>query len=354
MKTFVTGATGLLGNNLVRTLLDAGHDVTALARSKDKAARQLGDTRAQIVVGDMTDVAGFANALSGVDVVFHTAAFFREYFAPGDHSKVVDHVNVNATMDLARAAQERGVAKMVHTSSSGLIGLKPDGSPGDETTPPWAGAEKNLYLRSKRKVDVLLNEFATEKGFFIATALPAWMWGPRDAGPTASGQLALDALHGKLPPAIPPGGSSTVDARDVAAGMLRIAEVGRSGERYLLSGRFVELAEIVKQLASLTGVKAPTARMPYAVALALAASAELWSRITHQQSPLSLEGIRIMNARLTVTAAKAERELGVSFRPFEQTLADTVAWFKSRQPGQLKSGAVKAPPLQTARQSSSP
>ena len=330
MRVFVTGATGLLGNNLVRVLLDAGHEVRALARSKDKAARELGDTRARIVIGDMADVTGFADALDGVDVVFHTAAFFREYFTPGNHSQIIDRINVDATMELARAAQLRGVAKMIDTSSSGIIGLKLDGTAGDERTPAWPHAGKNLYLRSKLKVEPLLREFSREKNFFIASALPGWMWGPHDAGPTASGQLAFDAVRHKLPPVIPPGGSSVADARDVAQGMLRIAEAGRSGERYILSGRFAELGEIITTLSLLTAVKPPTMRLPFVGAMALAAVAQTWSRLTRQTSPLSLEGIRLMNARLAVTAAKAQRELGTTFRPFEDTLADTVAWTKTR------------------------
>ncbi len=330
MRALVTGSTGLLGNNLVRTLLGAGHEVLALARSRDKAARELGDTRAHVVIGDMGDVGGFAEALSGVDVVFHTAAYFREYFAPGDHARTIERINVDATLELARAAQSRGVERMVDTSSAGIIGLRADGSPGDEQTPPWPRAERNLYLQSKRKVEPLLRAFARERGFFIASALPAWMWGPHDAGPTASGQLVFDALAEKLPPAVPPGGASVVDARDVAAGMLRIAEAGRSGERYILSGRFVDLGELMALLGARAGVKAPTTRLPFAGALALAAVAETWSRITGKPSVMSLEGIRLMNARLAVTAAKAERELGVTFRPLEDTLADTVAWAKER------------------------
>jgi dihydroflavonol-4-reductase len=165
------------------------------------------------------------------------------------------------------------------------------------------------------------------------------MWGPHDAAPTASGRLVLDALERKLPPAIPPGGSSIVDARDVAAGMLRISEVGRAGERYILSGRVVDLEEIVRRLAVATGTKPPTARLPFAGALVLAAFAETWSRLTGAPSVMSLESIRLMTARLAVTAAKAERELGVTFRPFEHTLADAVAWAGSRLHG---SAAMKS------------
>jgi dihydroflavonol-4-reductase len=332
MRAFVTGSTGLLGNNLVRTLLKAGHEVVALARSASKGTRELGDTFARIVTGDMANVAGFADALEGVEVVFHTAAYFREYYAPGDHSRIVERINVDATMELARAAHSRGVAKMVDTSSAGIIGLEPDGSPGNEQTPPSPLTETNLYFASKRKVEPLLRQFSREKGFFVASVLPGWMWGPHDAGPTSSGQLTLDAVRHALPPAIPPGGSSVVDARDVAAGMLRIAEVGRSGERYILSGPFAELGEIITRLAILSGGKPPKMRLPFAGAMAFAAFAETWSRLTHKPTPVSIEGIRFMNARLAVTSAKARRELDVTFRPFEDTLADCVAWAKARSP----------------------
>ena len=85
MKVFVTGATGLLGGNLVRALRAEGHSVRALVRSKEKAQRHLADTGAELVVGDMEDVPGFAGALDGAEVLFHTAAYFREYYAAGNH-----------------------------------------------------------------------------------------------------------------------------------------------------------------------------------------------------------------------------------------------------------------------------
>lgn len=84
MRALVTGSTGLLGNNLVRTLPDAGHEVWALARSKEKARRELGGAAVQVVVGDIRNVADFAYDLRGIDVIFHTAAYFREYYLRGD------------------------------------------------------------------------------------------------------------------------------------------------------------------------------------------------------------------------------------------------------------------------------
>jgi dihydroflavonol-4-reductase len=185
---------------------------------------------------------------------------------------------------------------------------------------------RNLYLKSKGRAEQLLREFSRESRFFIASALPSWMWGPHDVGPTPSGKLVVDAIAHKLPPMLPPGGSAVVDARDVAAGMLRIAEIGRSGERYILSGEFAELADIIANLAASTGAKPPKRHIPFPAAVALATAVETWSRITGTDSPMSVEAIRLMNARLQVTSTKAEKELGVTFRPFAATLADTVSW----------------------------
>jgi hypothetical protein len=78
-----------------------------------------------------------------------------------------------------------------------------------------------------------------------------------------------------------------------------------------------------------TGVKPPKARIPFAAAVALATAAETWSRILGNTSPMSAEPIRLMNARLRVTAVKAEKELGVTFRPFTVTLTDTVSWTRT-------------------------
>jgi len=233
-------------------------------------------------------------------------------------------------MDLAQAAHAMGVGKMIYTSSAGIVGLQSDGSPGDEQTPPWPGTATNLYLKSKGQAEKLLREFSREKKFIVAAVLPSWLWGPHDVGPTPSGKLVFDALAHKLPPMLPPGGSAVADARDVAAGMLRVAEIGRSGERYILSGDFVELAGVIANLAALTDAKPPKRHIPYAVAVALATASETWSRITGTASPLSVEAIRLMNARLRATSAKAERELGVTFRPFNITLADTIAWARTR------------------------
>src|SRR5260370_18174217 len=99
MHAFITGATGLLGSNLVQALLDQGHQVRGLVRSKEKALRVFPDEKIDFVTGDMSDVSSFASSLAGCDVLFHTAAYFRDYYQPGAHKAIPEKINMLATLD---------------------------------------------------------------------------------------------------------------------------------------------------------------------------------------------------------------------------------------------------------------
>src|SRR5258708_24023837 len=131
-SAFVTGATGLLGNNLVRLLVSRGVHLKALVRSREKAEKQFADLPVEFVVGDMTNVSGFASQLAGTDVVFHTAAYFRESFKGSKHWKQLHKTNVRGTAELLSHAYRAGVRRLVHTSSVAVL----NGAPGqliDET-----------------------------------------------------------------------------------------------------------------------------------------------------------------------------------------------------------------------------
>jgi dihydroflavonol-4-reductase len=211
---FVTGATGLLGNNLVRALVGRGHRVKALVRSRAKAREQLSGLPVEVVEGDLNDLSSFKEALRGTDVLFHTAAFFRDSYKGGRHWDELFRVNVKGTEALLQAAYEAGLRRLVHTSSGGVL----DGPPGtlvDETM-PRAEADANDYFRSKILTDRAIRAFLSEHADFqVAFVLPGFMFGPGDMGPTASGQLVLDFARRKLPGLVP-GSFAVVDARDVA------------------------------------------------------------------------------------------------------------------------------------------
>jgi dihydroflavonol-4-reductase len=328
MRAFVTGATGLLGSNLVHALLDQGHEVCGLVRSKEKALRVFPNEKIDFVTGDMSDVASFAPSLAGCDVLFHTAAYFREYYQPGDHKGTLEKINVQGTVDLLIAAEKQGVKKPIHISSSGVIGRKPDGSAGEENSMPDDHATSNLYFTSKIDTELAIKRFLKERSLPVVMILPSWMWGPGDSGPTASGKLLLDFLNRKIP-GIVDGGSSIVDARDVALATITAADRGKSGERYIVGGKYFDFAGVLATLERVTGVPAPTRKIPYALSLAVGAASQTWARLTGGKALVTLEGVRTIHGKNEVDSTKAVRELSATFRPFEGTVRDEVEWFRS-------------------------
>jgi dihydroflavonol-4-reductase len=332
-SAFVTGATGLLGSNLVRALVERGVAVRALVRSRAKGDAQLADVAGvEIIEGDMTRVDGFAPLLEGSDVVFHTAAHFRDSYKGGNHRRRLVRVNVDGTRALLNAAYDAGVRKMIYTSSIAVLN-GPKGASIDEA---MLRAERDAddYYRSKilaeREVISFLREKLDMHGSLI---LPGWMHGPGDAGPTSAGQVVLDFVRGQLP-GIVPASFSVVDARDVAAAMISAVEHGRRGERYLAAGRHMTMAELFKALERVSGVKAPTRRVPLPILFAIGTFGELAARATGRGALLSLATVRLMireGDRSRFDHTKSERELGVRFRPVEETLADEISWYRAKE-----------------------
>ncbi|SFR59490.1 NAD-dependent epimerase/dehydratase family protein [Halogeometricum limi] len=344
MKAFVTGSTGLLGNALVRRLEAEGHEVTALVRSPEKAERILGDTDARIVVGDVTDVGEFADELRGHDVLFHAAAYFREYYGVGDHTARLRAVNVDATVDLLVAAEEAGVGRAVHVSSSGTVGPRRDGSPSDESDCIDPTETENYYFRSKVLAERAVEQFLDEHEMDVVMVLPGVMVGPGDAAPTVMGRVVLDLVAGRVF-AIPEGGLSFVDVRDVAEATVAAAERGARGERYVVGGRYRTMAEFAATVGRLTGVRAPRRVLPYRVGLAVGLASELAARVRGGDPLVSRAAVHSVHEGVELSSAKAKRELGVTFRPLEETLRDEVEWF--REHGYLDAATAAHPSGQT-------
>lgn len=327
MQAFVTGATGMLGNNLVRDLLDHGWSVRALARSPQKAAQVLGD-RAEVewVYGDLEDRAAWAGALRGVDVVFHTAAMFREYNGTDpDAWERLLRVNRDGTLGLARDAAAHGVRRFVDTSTGGIIGHGPDGRPGDVDDPLPPIATENLYFRSKLETLEALGVVGRETGLEVISIHPGWMFGPYDAAPTAAGRLVSDFVAGKLP-VCPAGGSTIADARDVARGMVLAAERAPAGSRWVLGGHYAELSELTRTLAEVTGARPPRLYLGDFASMAFARVAQAAARVVGADPLVTVMAMKTMQARHRLDSGRAERELGATFRPLRETLADTARW----------------------------
>lgn len=331
LLAFVTGATGLLGNNLVRELLDQGFRVRALVRSRDKAERQFAGLEVEIVTGDMMAVEKFAPSLAGVDVVFHTAAYFRDSYTGGSHWAKLHAANVLGTRTLLHYANAAGVRRFVHASSIAVL----RGERGQIVDETMLRDERDAddYYRSKILSDREVLAFLDRHpDFWAVMVLPGWMHGPGDMGPTSAGQTVLDVAHGKLP-GVPPGSVCLVDARDVAQAMIAAYQRGRRGERYLAAGRHFAMADLLPLIGQALGVKVPNRRIPMAFLYAIAAISEAKARLTGKPVLFSWAMARALsseNERSRFDPAKSEAELGLRFRPVEATLLDEVAWLRAQ------------------------
>lgn len=326
----VTGATGLLGSNLVRELAEKGVMVKALVRSKEKAKKLFGSIGLEIVVGDINDPKTFVDRLPGVDMVFHTAAYFRDNYKGGNHWDQLYTTNVVGTANLLPACYGAGIRRFVHISSTATLRPNP-GETADETSLRLE-SEADDYQRSKILSDQEVFKFlAAHPDFWAAFVLPGWMHGPGDSGPTSAGQTVLDFLKRKMP-GIPPGAFSVVDVRDVADAALRVAEGGKRGERYLAAGRTLTMEALFNELERVSGIQAPRNKVPMAVVYVLGAIGELRARITSQPALISWANVQLLikeAGRQHFDHQKSERELGIRFREIEETLRDAIGWFKA-------------------------
>jgi dihydroflavonol-4-reductase len=339
---FVTGATGLLGNNLVRALVAKGFTVRALVRSASKAEKQFPGLKIELVEGDINETESFASSLAGVDTIFHTAAYFRDNYKGGKHWPALFTTNVLATAKLLQASYQAGIRRLVHTSSTATLRGSP-GKPADETM-LRDEREADDYQRSKILADREVLKFLEEHpDYWAAFVLPGWIHGPGDLGPTAAGQTVLDYLNQRLP-GIPPGGFSVVDARDVAEALIRVAQHGGRGERYIAAGKSMTMAEIFKALETVSGIPSPRNKVPITILYLLGALSELQVRLTRKPALISWATARLIardGDHHSYDHGKSQRELGIQFRDVHETLRDEVEWFRQRGAGEITDSPLR-------------
>lgn len=317
-STLVTGATGFLGWHVARLLMERGHKVRALCRPTS----ELRELDAERVEGDLRDAASLERAVAGCDRVFHVAADYRLW---SRRSEELYQSNVEGTRNLLNAAQRAGIERVVYTSTVGCIGIPKDRL-GDETERADERSMAGHYKRSKWLAERVAIQKARE-GFPVVIVNPTAPVGDHDWKPTPTGKIILDFLRDRMPAFIDTG-LNLIDARDVAEGHLLAAEHGRAGERYILGAENLTLQQILERLASLTGKKAPTTRIPYVVALTAGMVSTAMANVTGKQPLAPLEGVRMARKKMFVSHAKATRELGFQPRPVNESLLRAITWFR--------------------------
>lgn len=316
----VTGASGHIGANLVRHLLARGEQVRAVVH---REAASLDGLDIERVSGDITVPASLKAAFEGADVVIHLAALIS---ITGSQSGAVERMNVVGARNAARAAREAGVRRHVHVSSVHAWHHSPDLVLTEDC--PRANSSDPAYDQSKAAGEEQVRE-EIGAGLNAVIVNPSGVIGPNDFGGSRMGRTLRFLAQGRLP-ALIEGGFDWVDARDVSASIVAAMTRGRTGESYLLGGRWGPISELAALVGRASGRPAPRWTTPRWLAERSAGAAE-WAQGAIGMDPLyTAEGLHALyGGSRHVSWAKAARELGHSPRPLEATVADTLAWFRS-------------------------
>lgn len=325
MRVLVTGATGLVGGAVVQELLARGLAVRALVRPTSELTNLGGATagRIELAQGDVLDRASVERALAGCDAVVHSAGIATM----GRESRArLFAVNAGGVEVVLGAALAAGVERAVLTSSAAVLGGSHVPRVADEDTTSSADTLGLDYFVSKLRGEEVGLDLAS-RGLPLVVVRPAYVLGPGDLyGSSASTVLAL--ARGTVP-AFVQGGASFCDVRDVARGHVEALLRGRPGETYLLGGQNLTMDEAIGRICRLAGV-APPLRLPYAVAAAATRAMELMGRLGGPRPAVSRELLEASRLYTFVTSARAQRELGYSIRPFEDSVRDTLRWYLAR------------------------
>lgn len=317
--TLVTGATGLVGNNVVRQLIAQDKPVRVLIRQSSDC-RPLEGLNVEPVFGDVCQAESVRQACRGVRAVVHAAGYVHI-----GRSKLDQHraVNVEGTRNVARAASEWG-ARMVHVSSSDAAGVGSLQKPADEET-PLAEHGGCTYTITKREAEQVVQE-EISRGLDAVIVNPGFMLGPWDWKPS-SGRMLLEVARGRAWVA-PQGHFSVCDVRDVAAGILSAIERGQCGRRYLLTGKTLSYFEAFCLFAEVSGGRRPLGSPGRVLSTLGGWIGDLGTLLTGRESDVNSAAIRVARLPKSYSCRRAEEELGYTTRPVEQSARDAWAWFR--------------------------
>ncbi len=316
----VTGATGLVGNNVVRLLHDEGYRVRALRRPRRSGVdRSLADLPIDILEGSLEDDGFLQRGCEDASLVVHAAAMVH---IGRRHRDEMWRANVEVSRRVAHAARGAG-AKLVHVSSVDAIGLRNDGQPADEETPP-GGLHECPYVTTKREAETAVLS-QVELGLDAVIVNPVFMLGPWDWKPS-SGRMLLEVASGKGTFA-PPGSNDFVDVRDVAKGILLAATRGRTGRRYILGGHCMSYLEAWKVFADVAGRMHPLGVAPPAAVRVAGWVGDLAGLFMKREPALNSAAAASSLLPHNFSSDRARSELGYQYRSFETTVRDAFDWF---------------------------
>jgi dihydroflavonol-4-reductase len=324
-RVLVTGGNGFLGRHIVRELRADGHEITALLRAPSP---EIAELCSNVVIGDILEKASIASAAKGCTILVHAAG---KVSRNPDDAELLYRVHVEGTRNVLDAAAAAGITRAIVLSTSGVVAVsdRRDFIAREHDETPLSLIQRWPYYRSKLYAEKTALE-RQRSGFDVISLNPTLLLGPGDllGSSTEDVRLFLD----KKIPAVPPGGLSFVDVRDVARTVCSALERGRGGERYLLGAQNLTLREFFGRLERVSGVRAPKLPLPHAPELSRSSMRMLTEVLGRfgVRSPLDEVSADMAQFFWYLDASKAEDELGFAPRDAQETLADTVKDLRER------------------------
>ncbi|MEO2008091.1 MAG: NAD-dependent epimerase/dehydratase family protein [Pirellulaceae bacterium] len=325
MKTLVTGATGLLGNNVVRTLLDQGKHVRALVR-RTSNSRPLEDLDVELITGDITDPASVEEAVKSTTGVIHCAGLVQIGSTnPAKH----DQINHLGTVNVAEACQRLEIP-LVHVSTVDALGIGAWDEPATETT-ARNGFEQCPYVKSNRAADRRICDLV-KRGLTATIVYPGFMLGPWDWRPS-SGKMLLSVAE-RWKPFAPAGGVSLCDVRDVALAIVTALEhlhVGKTiceiPSRYILAGENITYLEVWRLFARVSGGRGPIYWSGPLMRIAAGSWGDCWGKLTGNEPDVNSLAVRMSGQPHYFSSELAVRELNYRMSSAAEAAAAAWKWF---------------------------
>ncbi len=322
----VTGATGHIGNVLIRKLLKRKEKVRAMVMPREDRTALKG-LDVEIVEADVLDIKSLRQAMLGIDRVFHLAGMIS--ILPGQ-DPLVRMVNLTGTRNVVEVAREMQVSRLIYTSSIHAIKRVEDCMI-DETIPFDPLNTLSSYDSSKAAASLAVLD-AVREGLDAVIVCPTGVIGPHDYLGSEMGHLFQDWMKSRVNFLVK-GAYDFVDVRDVADGQILASERGRKGESYILSGQKITLPEILRQIQKALGVTKYGVALPRRLAMFAARLGPLYSRIFGKKLRFTEYSLETVMGNSSISNAKARRELGFNPRPLTQSIRDTVLWLLQYQKG---------------------
>jgi len=319
----VTGASGLVGGNLVRALLAQGRPVRALVH-RDR--RALDGLDVETVSADLTDPSSLQKAFHGAEIVYHLASSISISMGNWDE---LERVNVIGTRNIIEACLQNNVRRLMYFGSIHAYDHSPFDQSLDEGRPLLFGDHHPPYERSKALAEMEARR-SLDRGLDTVILIPTAIAGPYDFRPSYFGQALQLLARGRIP-AIVRGGYDWVDVRDVVDGVIKAEQLAPRGSRYILSGHWHSVKEVAQYTAEITGIPAPRFTVPIWLAQLAQPIMATLAQVNGKQPIYTRPMLNAMKSNHKISHAGAARDLGYSPRSFQQTIADTLNWFNAQK-----------------------